>query len=512
MSNQPNQRIGDYEILNELGRGGMGRVYRVRNVISDRVEAMKILLPELAGRQEFAARFLREIKLVASLNHPNIGALRTALMVDDQLVMIMEYVEGTSLAERLAQGPLAIAEALDYTDQVLDALSYAHKQGVIHRDIKPANMMLTSEGVVKVMDFGVAFSGSEHKLTVTGTTLGSLAYMSPEQVQGEAPDPRSDLYSLGISLYEMVTGQRPFRAESDFAIMAAHIKETPRPPIELRPGLPAALNAAILQAIAKEKKQRFQSADAFRHALSRVAAGQAGVTTSTVLFTPSTAIPAAVRAPEPSYSQPSAEPAPVMAAAPAPAVTPARQGGHRALYMALGAFLALALLVVAGTYYRSAAVGSKQDQPALVPISKEEPAAQPAAEPPVPPVPSEATQKAPSSPAAATAAAPPAPPAKPVEEANPAPDNSAQLAELERQLDQLTSRVLAADASLQTLRQQQRAAGYDLRGDVAAKWESMKLNLAKAQQAWQAGDVARGKQYADQTETSVGQLERFLGR
>ncbi len=508
MSNQPNQRMGDYEILNELGRGGMGRVYRVRNVISDRVEAMKILLPELAGRPELAARFLREIKLVASLDHPNIGALRTAHMVDDQLVMIMEYVEGTSLAERLEQGPLPVAEALDYADQVLDGLGYAHKQGVIHRDIKPANMMLTSEGVVKVMDFGVAFSGSEHKLTVTGTTLGSLAYMSPEQVQGEAPDPRSDLYSLGISLYEMVTGQRPFRAESDFAMMAAHIKETPRPPIELRPGLPAALNAVILQAIAKEKKQRFQSAEAFRHAVSRVAAGQAGVTTSTVLFTPSTAIPAAVRAPEPSYSRPSAEPAPAVVAAPTPVVPPARQGGHRAVYMALGAFLALALLVVAGTYYRSAAVGSKQDQPALVPISKEEPAV----EPPTPPAPAEATQKAPSNPAAATAAAPPASPAKPVEEANPAPDNSAQLAELERQLDQLTSRVLAVDASLQTLRQQQRAAGYDLRGDVAAKWESMKLNLAKAQQAWQAGDVARSKQYADQTETYVGQLERFLGR
>ena len=139
------KRIGDYEILGELGSGGMGRVFRVRNVISDRVEAMKVLLPDLVGRQDLAARFLREIKVLAALNHPNIAALRTALTADNQLVMIMEYVEGQSVADRLAQGPIATADAIKYIDQVLDALSYAHAQGVVHRDIKPANMMLTPE-------------------------------------------------------------------------------------------------------------------------------------------------------------------------------------------------------------------------------------------------------------------------------------------------------------------------------------------------------------------------------
>src|SRR2546423_8536446 len=144
-------RIGDYEILNELGAGGMGRVYKVRNTISDRIETMKILLPDLAGRQELAARFLREIKLLASLNHPNIAQLRTAFANDNQLVMIMEYVEGVSMATHLSGSSISVADALNYIDQVLNALSYAHQQNVIHRDIKPGNMMLTPQGVVKVM-------------------------------------------------------------------------------------------------------------------------------------------------------------------------------------------------------------------------------------------------------------------------------------------------------------------------------------------------------------------------
>src|SRR5262249_51109598 len=168
----PGQKIGDYEILGVLGAGGMGKVFKVRNVISDRVEAMKILLPDLAGRQDLADRFLREIKVLAALNHPNIAQLRTALTLDNQLVMVMEYVEGTTLATRLQVGPIPVADALNYMDQVLNALSYAHKQNVIHRDIKPANMMLTPQGVVKVMDFGIARTANEPGLTKTGTTMG----------------------------------------------------------------------------------------------------------------------------------------------------------------------------------------------------------------------------------------------------------------------------------------------------------------------------------------------------
>ena len=155
------QHIGDYEILSILGMGGMGKVYKVRNVISDRVEAMKILLPDLNSNQSLADRFLREIRLLATLNHPNIAALRTALTYENQLAMIMEFVEGETLANRAARAPLSTADAVNYSDQVLSALSYAHRQSIIHRDIKPANMMLTPQGVVKLMDFGIARSATD---------------------------------------------------------------------------------------------------------------------------------------------------------------------------------------------------------------------------------------------------------------------------------------------------------------------------------------------------------------
>jgi eukaryotic-like serine/threonine-protein kinase len=267
------QRLGDYEILSVLGTGGMGKVYKVRNTISDRVEAMKILLPNLSSQQELANRFLREIKLLASLNHPNIAQLRTALTIDNQLVMIMEFVDGFTIAARLQDGPLAPATAVNYADQVLDALSYAHKQNIVHRDVKPANMMVTPHGVVKLMDFGIARSASDRGLTMTGTTLGSLNYMPPEQVKGEPADARSDLYSLGVALYEMVTDRLPFQGDSSYSLMAAHLNEQPKPPNAYCSNLPETLNQIILMAMEKDPARRFQSADAFRNALKSVGGG-----------------------------------------------------------------------------------------------------------------------------------------------------------------------------------------------------------------------------------------------
>ncbi len=266
----PGQRIGDYEILGVLGAGGMGKVYKVRNVISDRVEAMKVLLANLALQKELADRFLREIKLLASLDHPNIAKLNTALTLDNQLVMMMEYVDGVTLASRLLRGPIAPADAAKYSDQVLSALSYAHKLNVIHRDVKPANMMLTSQGVVKLMDFGIARPNDEAGMTSTGATLGSMNYMSPEQVRCEPVDQRSDLYSMGVSLYEMVTGKLPFRGHSNYSVMSAHLQETPQPPIAVRPDLPKGLSDIILMAMAKNPPDRFQTAEAFAAALRSV--------------------------------------------------------------------------------------------------------------------------------------------------------------------------------------------------------------------------------------------------
>ena len=438
-----NKRIGDYEILEELGRGGMGRVYKVRNVLSDRIEAMKVLLPDLVGRQDLASRFLREIKLLAALSHPNIAALRTALTVDNQLVMIMEFVEGQSLAERLKRGVIPIPDAIDYIAQALVALSYAHAQHVVHRDIKPANMMLTADGMVKVMDFGIARQRDDQTLTVAGTTTGSLSYMSPEQVNGEKTDARSDLYSMGISLYELVTGQRPFRADSDFAVMVAHLKEMPRPPIELKPELGPELNEIILTSIAKDPAARFQSADEFRAALTAHTSSTTvplGSAASAAAVFPGEATRRLIPEPAPTLVDPPTVPVPVaptrtvpLTATPIPPVPPVPppappppmpvaampatvvKGGQPALYVVLGGVLVLGALVGAGLYIGRAEGGEKTTStaPAPPPSSGTTPAAAavttpaptPAAPAPAATAPASSTEPA----AAATSALPPAP-------------------------------------------------------------------------------------------------------
>jgi serine/threonine-protein kinase len=366
MSEDQSRRIGDYEILGVLGTGGMGKVFKVRNVISDRIEAMKVLLPDLAGRQELVDRFLREIKLLASLDHPNIAQLRTALTLSNRLVMVMEYVEGTTLAARLQQGPIPPAEAIGYIRQVLGALAYAHGRNVIHRDIKPANMMLTSGGIVKLMDFGIARTGGDRAMTVTGTTLGSLYYMSPEQVKGGTVDARSDLYSLGVSLYEMVTGEPPFKADSDYSLMTAQLQQRPKPPSQLRPELPPELNGVILHSMAKEPTDRFQSADEFRQALDNLAQEVPGLATAAPIGPPpvsatpvvpsvfagtaalSQATPTQAAPPQATMEIP--PPPPLAPAPPPPSVLEhsARQSKGRGLYMALGAVIVLVVLVLAG--------------------------------------------------------------------------------------------------------------------------------------------------------------------
>jgi eukaryotic-like serine/threonine-protein kinase len=564
MSEELNTRIGDYQILNELGSGGMGRVYRVRNVISDRIEAMKVLLPDLVGQQELATRFLREIKLMASLNHPNIAQLRTAFTANNQLVMIMEYVEGSTLADCLQHGPIPVPEALNYTGAVLDALSYAHHQHVIHRDIKPANIMVTPEGAVKLMDFGIARAGDGHSLTMTGTTLGSIGYMSPEQVQGEATDARSDLYSVGVSLYEMVTGQRPFRADSDFSLMTAHVRELPKPPIELQPGLPPALNEIILTSIAKEPAQRFQSAEAFANALSSVkaeaATANAAALKASEASTAEYAVPSVIPSNPPKQpvtpARPIADVKPAAVSVPAPVVTPAAPvpGGHRGLYMALGALIVLAVLLAGAVYLpRNSKTEARQGETEKGQSQTTPPAA--TAPNAVPPNAAVADAAAPNAvpgnmqPATAPVSAvskpqtphatQPAPlataPAEGISNAaqnapiagqaivrepnqdNPEPMPGVQPAapinrdDVERQVDQLSNRAAAVNGSLERLQQQQAAVGYGLRGDMAARQASMNTNLSKAESAMERGDLATAKKRVDMAESDAEALEHFLG-
>jgi len=261
------ETVGAYRILQELGHGGMGRVFKVEHTITRRLEAMKVLEGGRPDAPEPAARSLREIQLQASLDHPNIAAVHNAFWVGDHLVLVMELIEGCSLRSVLEAQRLPLATALNYAHQALAALSHAHAHGVIHRDISPANMMIGPSGVLKLTDFGLAKELADVQVSRNGAPLGSLHYMSPEQVRGAEADARSDIYSLGAVLYELATGKRPFDGEGAFAIMASQVNEPPVPPMEVEPGLPQPLNSAILRSLEKDPAQRFPSAEEFLQAL-----------------------------------------------------------------------------------------------------------------------------------------------------------------------------------------------------------------------------------------------------
>ncbi|MEZ5400666.1 MAG: serine/threonine-protein kinase [Bryobacteraceae bacterium] len=264
-------RLGDtidaYRVLGTLGSGGSGAVYRVEHTITGRVEAMKVLHRGYLESPEEEQRFLREIRLHAVLNHPNIVAVHNALRVGDDLVMIMEYVEGQSVAKLLEQGPLPLMEALDVIGQALTALEFAHAYEITHRDLTPANLMVTEQGLVKLMDFGLALQQTAPRLTQNGAPVGSYAYMSPEQVRAEPVDFRTDIYSLGAVLFELLTGRKPFECDSAYALMRAHTVQKPPVPSQIEPDLPPVLDRLVLRALEKEPELRYHSAGEFRNAL-----------------------------------------------------------------------------------------------------------------------------------------------------------------------------------------------------------------------------------------------------
>jgi eukaryotic-like serine/threonine-protein kinase len=581
----PGQHIGDYEILSILGAGGMGKVYRVRNVISDRIEAMKILLPDLNSNQSLADRFLREIRLLATLNHPNIAALRTALTHENQLVMIMEFVEGETLANRIARAPISTSEAVNYADQILAALSYAHRQNIIHRDIKPANMMLTPQGVVKLMDFGIARSSTDGTLTSTGTTLGSLNYMPPEQVRGESADSRSDIYSFGISLYELLTGRLPFHSDSQYSLMTAHLNELPAAPITLRDDLPPSLSEIIMMAMAKDPSQRFQSADAFRAALKTVPVSPLPESGTTVTPTPKAAAtpkPSSattlVETPLPprvsTVAAPPCTPAPALAPTQAPPQSMIAQvppvvtrpsASARGVWLALGALLGVGVLIAAGVYIPRQIRTHADPSKAVFPANSAQNAnnaatpatASPAAPSEAPVVSVQSDQGSikvdaqgnvsmesakgsvqvagetgsvkVSGAGGSLAVNSPQPPAggksgkgnpKPLRDADTPQDvtpaippgpSPEELAKLEDEADQLNIRAATASHSVDTLRQQQAAAGYNLRGDIASAQERAQAYLAKGNAALKAQDVVNAKKYFDLADAEINKLEKFLG-
>jgi len=264
----PGSSIGPYRITDQLGEGGMGVVYRAEDSLLNRTVALKILPPHLFRSPEYLERFRIEAQAQARLQSPNVVTLYT--MVEDRagLVLVMEYVEGETLEQRIAErGALPAEEALRIFEQVLLGVEQAHRLGIVHRDLKPGNVFLTRGGPVKIMDFGVAKLTDRKEFTTAGSRIGTLLYISPEQVEGLEADARSDIYTLGVSLYQALTGRLPFTHETEFALMRAHLEEPPPPPSTVQPDIPAEVEAVVLRAMAKDPAKRFGSATEFRKAV-----------------------------------------------------------------------------------------------------------------------------------------------------------------------------------------------------------------------------------------------------
>ena len=260
--------VGNYKLVEQIGQGGMGAVYRGVDLMLEREVAIKVLRPELAGQPQILERFRTEAVTLAKLNHPNIATLYAFFRQGDDFFMVMEFVRGETLDHAIRRaGAMRVDVAVPLFSHALEGIGYAHKLGIVHRDIKPANMMLTPDGSIKVMDFGIARVLGSARMTKQGNIIGTIEYMSPEQVRGQETDARSDIYSLGILLYEMVTGRVPFASDSEFDLMKAQIDEPPPPPREFAPHIPEPVEHAIMRALAKVPDARFQTAGEFRSML-----------------------------------------------------------------------------------------------------------------------------------------------------------------------------------------------------------------------------------------------------
>jgi eukaryotic-like serine/threonine-protein kinase len=261
--------IGQYEIGELLGEGGIGQVHSAFDTVLQREVAMKSLRPEVLSDANFVERFRAEATSLARLNHPNITTIYSLIPDGKNLYMVMERVRGHTLDDILKErnAPIAVRESLAITAQAADGLAYAHSMGVIHRDIKPSNLMIAENGVLKIMDFGIARVRGTQRLTRSGSIVGTLAYMSPEQLRGEEGDETCDLYSLAIVLYEMLSGSPPFSATSEYDLMQAQINQRPDRLVPRVPGLDPQVENALMRALSKKPAQRFSSTRAFSDAL-----------------------------------------------------------------------------------------------------------------------------------------------------------------------------------------------------------------------------------------------------
>ncbi len=271
----PSELGGRYRIEARIGAGGMAEVFRGFDPVLNRTVAIKVLNPQFARDAGFVARFRREAQAAARLSHDSIvGVYDTGADGDTQYI-VMEFIEGRTLAEFLSSGRRpSIPQSIELTKRIATALSVAHAQGIVHRDIKPANVMVTREGRVKVMDFGIARMQTVETAPQTSSVLGTPTYLSPEQAQGQPVDARSDLYSLGVVLYELLTGRPPFTGDSPVAIAYKQVNEVPVPPSQLNPDVAPNLDAVVMKSLAKNPANRYQTAEEFTADLDRVTAGK----------------------------------------------------------------------------------------------------------------------------------------------------------------------------------------------------------------------------------------------
>jgi beta-lactam-binding protein with PASTA domain len=343
----PPQLGGRYDIGDLLGRGGMAEVHIGRDARLGRAVAVKMLRPDLARDPSFQARFRREAHSAASLNHPAVVAVYDT--GEDEYAgnpvpyIVMEYVEGSTLRDLLASGRRLVPErALEIVDGVLAALAYSHQHGIVHRDIKPANVMLTRSGDVKVMDFGIARAVADQSATMTATSavIGTAQYLSPEQARGEQVDARSDLYSTGCLLYELLTGRPPFVGDSPVSVAYQHVGEEPVPPSSLDPDVSAAVDAIVMRALTKDREDRYQNADEMRADIGRALAGH------------SVAAPTAVLAAATQRVLPAPVATSTFPVLPEHDRAPDNKGGRALAYLLLGAAV-LAVFVIAAVVGKS---------------------------------------------------------------------------------------------------------------------------------------------------------------
>lgn len=268
--------VGNYKIIDKIGEGGMGAVFKGVDLMLEREVAIKMLRPELAQQPNVVERFRTEAVTLAKLNHPNVATLHSFFRQGEDFFMVMEFVRGETLDSMIRQhGAMPCDQAVELFSMALKGIDHAHKMGIVHRDIKPANMMLTDTGSIKVMDFGIARVLGTDRMTRAGHLIGTAEYMSPEQVRGEETDARSDIYSLGILLYEMLTGRVPFNSSSEYQLMRSQIEDAPAPPRTFSPNIPLGVEQAIMRALAKKREARYQSASEFRASLLQRTTGVA---------------------------------------------------------------------------------------------------------------------------------------------------------------------------------------------------------------------------------------------